>query len=349
MVHNAAAATALATVGTVLWCIQLIPQIIYNWKRKDCTGLLPIMMFLWVISGIPFAIYFCIINTNVTLQVQPHLFTFFCGISFIQSCYYPPVQLSKIKIILITAAIIAFAIASEVGFIVWLRPLYAKGTEWPALIFGIIASVLLAIGLLPPYFELAKRQGRVVGINFVFLTLDSLGAYFSIASVAVGDLDILGVVLYAIVAVLELGIFISHFIWCCRFKWFSDGGYVDDEDVIQDHNEVHMVNDHAPDSENEEYECHVVKIKTENEYDKVDLETQRLGEVNKQHSSTHDLEKDDKKEVQQFPYIDENVSMIRAVHGISVQREFSKCDNVYTTLDNDISSDYDRKEKMPND
>ena len=144
------AATALATVATVCWCIQLIPQIIYNWKKKDCTGLPPLMMFLWVVSGIPFAIYFCVSNGNVILQVQPHLFMFFCAISFVQSCYYPPVSMAKSKIVFIIATIIAADVGMEVGFILWLRPLYEKGTTWPDLIFGILASVLLAVGLLPP-------------------------------------------------------------------------------------------------------------------------------------------------------------------------------------------------------
>lgn len=71
------------------------------------------------------------------------------------------------------------------------------------LVVGIIASVLLAAGLLPPYGEIWKRRGRVVGINWVcssypncasssststeadmcwqiFLTMDWNGAFFSL-------------------------------------------------------------------------------------------------------------------------------------------------------------------------
>lgn len=145
---------------------------------------------------------------------------FFCGISFIQACYYPPVQLPVRKIVAVIVLFALIWVGSEVGFILWLRPVYRHGTHWPALIFGIIASVLLALGLLPPYFELAKRQGRVVGINFVFLFVDSLGAWLSIISVILGNMDVMGIVLYCVVAALELGIFASHFLWCCRFKWF---------------------------------------------------------------------------------------------------------------------------------
>lgn len=243
------AATALATVSTICWCVQLIPQIYSNWKRKDCTGLPPVMMFLWVISGIPFAIYFCVSKGNVTLQVQPHLFMFFCGISFVQTCYYPPTKLPVWKIIVIVSLIIATDIGMEVGFILWLRPLYSRGIHWPDLIFGIIATILLAVGLLPPYFELAKRKGRVVGINFLFLFIDSLGAWLAIASVIVGNMDTMGIILYAFIAGMELGIFASHFIWCCRFKWFSKNKFVDDEEQkegnsIQEKEELSEKNQH---------------------------------------------------------------------------------------------------------
>lgn len=92
------------------------------------------MMFLWVVSGIPFAIYFCVSKGNVILQVQPHLFMFFCSISFVQSCYYPPISMARSKIVMIVAAIIAADVGMEVGFILWLRPLYEKGVKWPDLI-----------------------------------------------------------------------------------------------------------------------------------------------------------------------------------------------------------------------
>ena len=33
------------------------------------------------------------------------------------------------------------------------------------IIIGVIAAVILALGLVPPYFEIYKRNGRVVGIS----------------------------------------------------------------------------------------------------------------------------------------------------------------------------------------
>ncbi|SCU91797.1 LADA_0F12112g1_1 [Lachancea dasiensis] len=225
------AATALATVGTICWCIQLIPQIISNYKRKNCEGMPPIMMFLWVISGIPFAVYFMVTRANIILQVQAHLFMFFSAISYIQCLFYPPVKFPRAKIICILVVLIVIDVGVEAGFTLWLRPLYSKGIHWPALVFGIMASVLLGLGLLPPYFELAKRQGRVVGINFWFLIIDSLGAWLSIASVILGNMDTMGIILYAVIAGLEAGIFASHLIWYSRFRWLRSAGQ--DEDELQ--------------------------------------------------------------------------------------------------------------------
>lgn len=84
------------------------------------------------------------------------------------------------------------------------QPIYLEGNETPVLVVGIVASVLLAAGLLPPYGEIWKRRGRVIGINWVrvslralsqlvpgsitlkltcreiFLTMDCSGAFFSL-------------------------------------------------------------------------------------------------------------------------------------------------------------------------
>lgn len=171
------------------------------------------MMFLWALSGVPFSIYFFGIDGSIPLRIQPQLFTFFATLTWAQSIYYPPVAMERKKLIALVVTFCLCAIGAEIGFILWLRPLYRRGIEWPMLVIGIVASVLLALGLVPPYFELAKRKGRVVGINFVFLGLDSGGAFFSLMSVVVGSMDIMSCVLYAIVLAMEIGIFASAIFW----------------------------------------------------------------------------------------------------------------------------------------
>lgn len=217
MADNNTISTILGTIGTVLWCVQLIPQIWFLYKRKNAEGFPPIFMLLWCVSGIFMAPYFIISASYIPMQVQPHLFTVLCSIAWIQAMYYPPHSYSKRQILLYAGAFYGTWIAIECGFAIWLRNVYAKGTKWPDLIFGVISSIFLAIGLLPPYFELAKRQGRVVGINFVFLAMDSSGAIFSLASLSIGEMDIMGMILYAIVLALEVGLFVSQIIWLLRF------------------------------------------------------------------------------------------------------------------------------------
>jgi hypothetical protein len=41
------ASNVLGTIGTVLWCIQLVPQIWYNYRRKKTDGFPAAMMLLW--------------------------------------------------------------------------------------------------------------------------------------------------------------------------------------------------------------------------------------------------------------------------------------------------------------
>jgi uncharacterized protein with PQ loop repeat len=41
------AANVLGTIGTVFWCIQLVPQIWHNWRHKKTDGLPASMMLLW--------------------------------------------------------------------------------------------------------------------------------------------------------------------------------------------------------------------------------------------------------------------------------------------------------------
>ncbi|GEQ67759.1 hypothetical protein JCM33374_g1424 [Metschnikowia sp. JCM 33374] len=210
---NEVAVNVLGTIGTVLWCIQLIPQIIRNYRAKDCTGFPPSMMFLWAMSGVPFSIYFFGTDGSIPLRIQPQLFTFFCLVSWAQTLYYPPVSSKKLRLILYVGVFVACAVGAEVGFIVWLRPLYRRGKTWPMLVIGIIASALIALGLVPPYFEIAKRKGRVVGINFFFLAMDSAGALFSMLSIVVGTMDVTSLVLYAIVLAMEMGIFLCYIVW----------------------------------------------------------------------------------------------------------------------------------------
>ena len=87
------------------------------------------------------------------------------------------------------------------------------------LAIGIIASILVAAGLIPPYYEIWKRRGQVVGFNFLFLAIDLSGAFFSLLALLVQHtFDVLGGTLYIICLVLEGGIVLSQVIWLLRTR-----------------------------------------------------------------------------------------------------------------------------------
>lgn len=265
-----ATSNVLATIGTVCWCVQLIPQIYYNYKRKNTEGFPELMSLLWCLCAPFFAVFVVVENASIPIMLQPHLFGFFCTIVYIQVMYYPPVSRPKKQIILRAGSFILFQICLEIGCIIPLRKVYQDGITFPTLIFGIIASILIALGLIPPYFELWKRNGRVVGINFLFLAVDLSGAIFSLASLAVdpSDLDIMGLVLYIICASLEVGIFTSQIIWLIRFKLFKRSKSVNDiennsdinsteNDVENDVEYIEENKDNESDIDNDELNSHL--------------------------------------------------------------------------------------------
>ena len=176
------AANILGTIGTVFWCIQLIPQIWYNWKQKKTDGLPGLMMFLWAISAVPFGVYAIIQNYNIPIQSQPQIFCALSLVSWAQILHYNT-GFTAFRAGLLASSVGAMFGGVEALLILTLQPLYDRGTSWPLMVVGVVAAILLAAGLLPPYQELWKRGGRVVGIHFGFLTVDWLGAFFSLMGV----------------------------------------------------------------------------------------------------------------------------------------------------------------------
>ena len=265
--YNAVAENVLGTIGTILWCVQLVPQIIRNFYVKDC-------------EGVPST------DGSIPLRIQPQLFTLCCVVTWIQTLYYPPVQCGLRKVIIYASTFIIIAAGAEVGFILWLRPIYREGKEWPLLIIGVIAAILIALGLIPPYFELAKRRGRVIGINFVFVGMDSLGALFSLVSIVVGTMDILSIVLYAVVIALEFGIFASHIIWYIRFgkkekakeknqEWdqehVAESAYESSQEYSQEHSQEHS---QEPEYKQEYGQEHENSLNENEEDERVEIQTQ---------------------------------------------------------------------------
>ncbi|KAI8945556.1 PQ loop repeat-domain-containing protein [Xylaria longipes] len=231
-------ANVLGTIGTVLWSVQLVPQAWTNRRTKTTEGFPATMMFLWAISGVPFGIYAIVQNFNIPIQVQPQVFMFLCLVNWGQILLYSH-KWPLWKVLGVTTGTAAVFAGIEAALILTLRPVYKAGNETPVIVIGVVAAILLAAGLLPPYGEAWKRRGRVIGINFVFLTMDSLGAFFSLLSlVAQHTFDILGGVMYIICILLEIGIFTSHLTWLFRTRQIRNAAKRDDktfDDVMTEH------------------------------------------------------------------------------------------------------------------
>ncbi|CAK7272722.1 hypothetical protein SEPCBS57363_005289 [Sporothrix epigloea] len=196
----------------------LIPQIWTNWRTKATDGLPALMMFLWAVCGVPFGAYAIIQNFNVPIQIQPQVFMSLSLVSWVQILIYG--NKWPVKKAVFTGIMVAILFGGiEIMLILTLKPVYERGVEVPTLVVGALASILLAAGLIPPYFEIYKRRGRVAGINFVFLAMDWNGAFFSLmAIVTQNTFDVLGGILYITCVLLEIGIFLCHIIWMVRTR-----------------------------------------------------------------------------------------------------------------------------------
>ncbi|KAL8767890.1 MAG: hypothetical protein Q9194_005854 [Teloschistes cf. exilis] len=81
-------ANILGTIGTIFWCIQLIPQVWYNWRKKKTDGLPGLMMFLWAICAVPLGVYVIVQNFNLPIQIQPQIFCVLALTSWAQILIY---------------------------------------------------------------------------------------------------------------------------------------------------------------------------------------------------------------------------------------------------------------------
>ncbi|XPS68774.1 hypothetical protein M3J09_001058 [Ascochyta lentis] len=169
-------------------------------------------------SGVPFGVYAIVQNFSFSLQFQPQAFAGLTLISWGQTLYYH----NKWKAWTATVATILLAMSfavMEVILIFALQGPYDRGVKWPMMLMAISATLIQIAGLIPPYFELAKRSGRVIGIDFWFLLIDYAGAFFSLmALIAQQWFDALGGSLYIACMFLETGIFASQAIWLWRVR-----------------------------------------------------------------------------------------------------------------------------------
>ncbi|OCF35442.1 integral membrane protein [Kwoniella heveanensis CBS 569] len=202
MKENKGAENALATIGAVMWMVQIVPQIIKSHRSKSTTGLSAGLMFIWALASLFLGAYLVTQRLSIPLQVQPQAFGVLSAVSTCQILYYSHNWSKKAVIWSFVVFCVVFA-GFEAGSVYALWAGQDNGVDWPIQMYGYISAVLLAVALAPQYYEIWKFK-EVLGISMMFLIVDTLGGVFSLASLFFRDkLDIAGLVSYALVVVLD--------------------------------------------------------------------------------------------------------------------------------------------------
>jgi uncharacterized protein with PQ loop repeat len=189
----------------VLTLCQLLPQIIKTYRRHSSDGLHPIMYLSWAVAGIPLGTYNLVQNLNIALQVQAHILIFLSLVTWSQCAYYGDKwPISRIALVGLGVGVVIGGV--EAGLLFALRHARNQGIEWPMTLMAVLAAVLLAIGVLRYYWEIYKNRD-VRGISFMFVFIDFAGDITSIvALVFAPHIDVVGMVVYSVEAVLWIGI-----------------------------------------------------------------------------------------------------------------------------------------------
>ncbi|KAI0245035.1 PQ loop repeat-domain-containing protein [Lactifluus subvellereus] len=202
---NAAAENVFGTMGAIFWTVQLIPQLHKTWRTKSTEGLSPWLVFLWGISSLPLGVYVIVQDLNIPLIVQPQLFGLFSLLSWGQCMYYGATR-SRVWCAAVLGGTLALWGVLEATLVFVLRPSYRHGVpadKTGVRFLGSLGSALLAIALLPQFYEIYKH-GAVLGISLTFMAIDLLGGVFSILSLVFKHrVDAIAAVAYSLVVVLD--------------------------------------------------------------------------------------------------------------------------------------------------
>ncbi|GJE88352.1 PQ-loop repeat-containing protein [Phanerochaete sordida] len=202
MPDNAVAENVLGTLGTVCWMVQLLPQVWKSWREKSTEGLSDYLVLLWSIAAWFLGVYAIVQDLNVPLIIQPQIFGFLTLLSWAQCQYYGRKRPLKVCVTLFATIMLCQA-GFEVGMVYAVRPSFRAGNIRGTQFFGIMASVLLSLGLFPQYYEI-YRYREVIGISIPFMMIDLLGGVFSALSLVFKPkFDVIAGVAYSLVVVLD--------------------------------------------------------------------------------------------------------------------------------------------------
>ncbi|CAA93547.1 PQ loop protein [Schizosaccharomyces pombe] len=213
---NATASTVFAILGTVCWCVQLIPQIIKNYRAKSTEGLDTLFILSWVVASIPLSVYNQVQELNIALKVQPELFQALAFTTFFQCLYYGSKWPLR-KALFVVISFMLFSGGLQAMLILTIKLGIRRHVEWPVVFMGVLATVLVNIGFLPQYISIFRARA-VTGISYLFLAIDSSGSLFSFLSLPFDRWDVLAAVDYGLLFIIEMGVFVLAFIFNVLLK-----------------------------------------------------------------------------------------------------------------------------------
>ncbi|EMC95742.1 hypothetical protein BAUCODRAFT_123040 [Baudoinia panamericana UAMH 10762] len=194
------------TLGAVCWSVQLIPQVILNYRRQSARGLSSTFMMFWAWAGVPLGVYNIVSKSSIALQVQPQVLTCLSLATWIQ-CYYYEHKWSVWKALAVVLPVASIMGGIETALVFALQHGIQHDVRWPLTLMAVLAALFLALGVGEQYISIFKH-GSVAGISFLFCGIDALGDVTSIVSVLYEQrVNVLGLVIYSVELVLWIGIF----------------------------------------------------------------------------------------------------------------------------------------------
>lgn len=164
------------------------------------------MYLSWAVAGIPLGVYNVVSGLNMALQVQPHILILLSLVAWAQCQYFGAAGWSWARIGVCGVAAAAGIGGVEAGLVFALRRAAARRLAWPATLLAVLAAVLLAVGVLRYYVEIARARGPQ-NISFAFVAVDYAGDLTSIVAIVFEPrLDVLALVVYSVEGVLWTGI-----------------------------------------------------------------------------------------------------------------------------------------------
>ena len=241
------AANIFGITSAICWSIQLLPQILLNYRRRNATGLQPSMMMFWAWAGVPLGVYNIVSHFSIALQVQPQILATLSLVTWSQVYYYEH-GWTMWKCIAVVGPIGAVMGAVEFALIVALSKGEHREVRWLVTLMAVLAALFLGLGVLRHYFDIWVHR-TVRGLSFTFCAIDATGDLMGILSnVFERSLNIPGMIIYGVEFVLWSGIFVAGGYynlrmwakenmrdWAGAFLQRSDNTHIGEHGAHQDH------------------------------------------------------------------------------------------------------------------